>query len=70
MSQVLCEVCTFWRKRPDLGEDLGNCKRHSPAPLLVVHRSEESVRLYWPVTPGGESCGDGIPMPRSSPDEN
>ena len=57
-----CAACVFFAVLPPssapgrkrLGDDVGNCRRHAPAPGV-----SEFETVFWPFTGRSERCGQG-----------
>lgn len=49
MTEQSCDSCTHWA---DLGDEVGQCRRHAPRPRTSI----DDVR--WPVTESHDWCGE------------
>jgi hypothetical protein len=54
---IYCEFCVFW---VDDEGGMGRCQRHALVPSTT---SKAGAMAVWPVTTGGDGCGDGALLP-------
>lgn len=56
-----CETCKFWRLFR--AEDIGECRRHAPAPIRGIR---DAYDVYWPETRDEDWCGEHEPASREA----
>lgn len=55
-----CHNCRFWK---DTGTNYGgDCRRHSPVPLIEADSPTRFPIAIWPVLDGDQWCGDHMPI--------
>jgi hypothetical protein len=62
-----CATCLWWDYDPAAndpdGDRAGKCRRHAPAPRIVVETEDFDHYPTWPLTLAAEFCGDWQPPP-------
>lgn len=61
-----CEACRWWEDADpeeilDRDDDLGWCRRHAPAPLVVIGCRDDGIassEVVWPFTERTDFCGE------------
>src|SRR5215471_9438788 len=61
-----CDRCRFWWRCEGSDEGDGTCRRHAPMSLGQIDTDaspDSRYHCFWPLTQGGDGCGDFQPLP-------
>lgn len=60
-----CYSCRYWTRLAGRihSESDAECRRYAPRPVLAPATGEVPNTAEWPVTDGGDWCGDHAPLP-------
>jgi hypothetical protein len=66
MGERICATCAFYNENADVGEQMGECRRYAPRPILYdctrdTKGPHDGADVQWPHVIEEDFCGEFHP---------